>query len=127
MTKKDTKVSKKKTTTKKATLKRWWQHQLIHFEGEGEGVLALAEVYWAQEGKKKPRIWYYQEPTISGVTPEEILNMLSDIADTIKDLPVVQEAELPSEEEMDVEYEKVLEENTGCDKASGCGGGCCTH
>lgn len=107
------KTTKKKTekAAKAVAVKRWWSYQLIRVDDEEQGEsFILAEVYWAQEGKKKPRIWYYQEATVTGDSPEVIAEKLMAMAEHSADLPVVEEDDLPSEDDMDLEYEQVMEE-----------------
>jgi hypothetical protein len=99
----------KKTTKKKVekaakavAIKRWWSYQLIRVGDEQGESFILAEVHWAQEGKKKPRIWYYQEATVAGDSPEVIAEKLMAMAEHSADLPVVEESDLPSEDDMDL-------------------------
>jgi len=119
-----------KKTEKKVALpaKRWWNHQLIRSEDdEGAEVFVLAEIYWKQEGKKKPSVWYIQEPCFSGGTPEEVLARLESAIASIGENDIVEEDMLPDDNEMTAEYEKYIEESDHCGKEGGCGGGCCGH
>jgi len=91
--------------------KRWWSYQLVNLKDEdGNDCCVLYEVFWQQEGKKKPKIWMYQEATIAAETPEDAAELLLKIADDLRTLEVVQEKQLPSDKESEKEYQLFLDE-----------------
>lgn len=116
-------MAKKKT----AVIKRWWNYSLVRgTTEEGGDAFVLAEVYWKQEGKKKPKIWFCNDAILAAPSQEDVVELLQVLADELKVLPVIDESELPDEEEAEKEYEEVIAQHADCDKSPGCGGGCCS-
>ena len=91
--------------------KRWWNYQLIKIKDEdGDDCYMLYEIFWKQEGKKKPKIWMYQEATIAGESPQDVAEILLKVADDLRTLEVVEEKQLPSDKESEKEYQMILDE-----------------
>lgn len=89
---------------------RWWNYQLVETENSnGDPVLQLKEVYWKQENKKPPKIWYVKDAAIMGNSLKDVVKTLSLLIKDLEKAEVLKEEMLPSQAKMDKEYAKFMD------------------